>query len=191
MLVRKKISPKPIHGKCDNDVVQPIRCTDAGEILVQQVNSPDLEDIEQCLQGLRSDLSGVINVRNDRPVDVVLDKVKMDGAVTVKPVTVANMPSEMKIQENLHIVQTPVATKVAPFNFSGCGMVVLSQPCRVYAVHLTVYEPLLIEVVDITGEMWTRELKFNLFPLFIQVNKVEVKTREHAEMGGYILYENC
>jgi hypothetical protein len=191
MLIRKKISPKPIHGKCNSDVVQPIRCTDTGEILVQQVNPPDLEEIEQCLQGLRSDLSGTITVRNDRPVDVVLDKIKVDGTVTVEPVTVTNMPSEIKIQEHLHIVQTPVAAKVAPFSFRGYGTVILSKPCRIYSVYLTVYEPTYIEVVGITGEIHTGEFKMDLFPLFIHLDKVEIKTSEYVNAGGYILYENC
>jgi hypothetical protein len=191
MLIRKKINPKPIHGKSNKDVVVPVRCTGEGEVLVQQVNSPDLDNIEQCLYGLRTDLSGIINVRNDRPVDVVLDKVKVDGAVTVEPVTVTNMPNSIKVQENLHIVQTPIAAKVAPFNFHGYGTVVLSKPCRIYSVYLTVYEPTIIELVDITGEMYVKEIKFNLFPQFIQMNKMEIKAHEYVQVGGYILYESC
>jgi hypothetical protein len=207
------IKPRPACGQAGNKVVQPIRCAAGGEVFVHQVNQPDpvgdgvnrknkdgvlaLGDDGQCLRNVRVDPDGTTVVRHDGPIDVTLKKVMVKGTVRIdkevscKPIVVANMPNEMRIQENLHIIQTPVAAKVAPFNFAGYGAVILSRPCRIYSVHLTVYEPTYIELVDITGEMWTRELKFNLFPQFIQVDKLEVKAKEYVEAGGYILYENC
>jgi hypothetical protein len=163
-----------------------------------QVNNPDpLEDLVKFLRNIKFDIDGAILTRQEKPIDTTLKEVGVHGTVEVKntlamePVTVANMPTEMKIQENLHVVQTPVATKVAPFSFDGYGTVILSKPCRVYSIYLTVYEPTFIEIVGITGEIHTGEFKMDLFPLFIQVNKVEIKALEYVKGGGYILYENC
>jgi hypothetical protein len=189
MKIKKKINPKPIHAESNGGDVQPIRCTDTGEVLVHQTNAPSLENVERYLR------EG-ITVHHKQPVDVVLKKIEVEGTVsikdtvTVEPVTVVNMPDEMKVQENLHVVQTPVAIKVAPFSFEGYGAVIIPQPCRVYSVYLTVYEPTFIEVVGITGEIWTGEFKMDLFPLFIQVDKVEVRVKEYVKGGGYILYES-
>jgi hypothetical protein len=156
-----------------------------------------LGDDGKSLRNVRVDPDGTTVVRHDGPVDITLKEVAVHGTVTVdntltvNPVRVSNMPTEMKIQENLHVVQTPVATKVAPFSFEGYDSLILSKPCRIYSVYLTVYEPTFIEVVGITGGMWTREFKMNLFPQFIQVDQLEIKAREHVHVGGYILYENC
>jgi hypothetical protein len=58
----------------------------------------------------------------------------------------------------------------------------------VYSVYLTVYEPTFVELVGITGEMWIKEFKLDLFPLFVQADKVAIATKEYAEVGGYIVY---
>jgi hypothetical protein len=193
--------------------VQPIRCTAGGEVFVHQTNQPRpvgdgvnrknkdgvlvLGDDGKQLRNVRVDPDGTTVVRHDGPVDITLKKVTVDGTVSVKdtitvePIMVANMPTAMKIQENLHVVQTPQATKVAPFSFEGYGSLILSKPCRIYSVYLTVYEPTFIEVVGITGGMWTREFKMNLFPQFIQMDKLEIKAKEYVKAGGYILYGNC
>ena len=191
----------------------PLRRTSTQELMVYQVNQPRLVgdgvnrknkdgilvlgDDGQYLRNIKVAPDGVTVVRHDGPVDVTLEEiivqgvVTVDNTVTVEPVTVANMPDHIRIQENLHVVQTPLEAKVAPFNFSGCGTVILSRPCRIYGVHLTVCEPTFVEIVGITGEMWTKELKLNLFPQFIQVNRLEIETREYVEAGGYVIYEDC
>jgi hypothetical protein len=156
-----------------------------------------LGDDGQYLRNVRVDPDGTTVMRHNGPIDVTLEKVKVEGTVRIdktvecEPIVVANMPTHMQVQEGLNIVQTPVPVKVAPFNFTGYGSVIISQPCRIYSIHLTVYDATYLEIVGITGEMWTRELKFNLFPQFIQVDKVEIKAKEYVNAGGYILYENC
>jgi hypothetical protein len=154
-----------------------------------------LGDDGDHLRNIKVTPDGTTVVRHDGPVDITLKELMVHGTVsvedtiTVEPVVVANMPTEIHVQEGLHIVQTPVATKVAPFSFAGRSSAILSEPCRIYSVYFTVYEPTFIEVVGITGEIWTREFKMNLFPQFIQIDQLEIKAREYVEIGGYILYE--
>jgi hypothetical protein len=155
-----------------------------------------LGDDGNHLRNIKVTPDGTVITRVDGPIDLnlgILDvqgKVRIDNTLTVNPVTVANMPDHIRVQEGLHVTQTPVEAKVAPINFEGYGDVVIPRPCRVYSIHLTVYEPTFVEIVGITGEMWIKEFKLNLFPQFIQMDKVTITTKEYAKVGGYIVYED-
>jgi hypothetical protein len=217
MIVKAKsptpIKPIPVCGQSGNKVVQPIRCTSGGELMVYQVNEPGtvgdgvnrknkdgvltLGDDGHYLRNVRVDPDGTTVVRHDGPIDVTLKELSVQGSVTVdntltvNPVRVSNMPDHIQIQENLHVVQTPMEAQVAPFSFDGYGVVVISQRCKIYSIYITVCEPTLMEIVGITGEIRTKEFKISLFPQFIQMDKVEFKVREYVHGGGYIIYENC
>lgn len=215
-IARKPLKPPKAESalaRTANKKLVPVRCTSAGELMVCPVSQPGLVghgvnrkgkdgilalgDDGQCLRNIKVDPSGATVVRHDGPIDVTLEEVSVQGTVvvdnvvTVNPVIVANMPSHMQIQENLHVVQTPLEAKVAPFSFDGYGAVIISQRCKIYSIYITVCEPTLMEIVGITGEIRTKEFKISLFPQFIQMDKVEFKVREYVHGGGYIIYENC
>jgi hypothetical protein len=119
--------PKSMHAKAGN-VRTPVRCTGRGELEVYQANSPGfvgtginrynkdgvlvLGDDGKCLRNVRVDPDGAVVVRHDQPIDVTLEEVRVNGHVTVDntltvdPVTVANMPDQIRIQEGLHIATT-------------------------------------------------------------------------------------
>lgn len=190
MLVKKKIKPKAIHAESGMNIVRPIHCTDSGELVVYQVNNPDPLNVQL-------DPDGTVVVRDkQRTVNVegvvkTKGTVSVDNTLTVEPVTVSNMPDKIQIQEPLHIQQISIKTKMLPFNFSGCDWLVISNPCKIYSIYLTVREPTFVEIVGITGKMWVKEkFQFNLFPLYVQVNELQIKTTEYVNVGGYVLCEN-
>jgi hypothetical protein len=215
MLIKAKspipTKPRPTCGQAGNKVVQPIRCTADGEVFVYQTNQPKLVgdgvnrknkdgvltlgDDGRHLRNVRVDPDGTTVVRHDGPVEVVphltevVGIVSVDNPVTVNPVTVANMPDHIRVQEDLHVTQNSIEALVAPINFEDYGQIVIDEPCKVYSIHLTVNELTFVEIVGITGEMWTTEFKFSIFPQFIQVNKVAITTKEYAKAGGYVIYE--
>jgi hypothetical protein len=154
-----------------------------------------LGDDGSHLRNIKVTSDGTTVVRHDGPVDVNLDTVSVQGTVTidntltVEPVTVANMPDHIRVQEGLNVVQTPIEAQVAPINFEGYGAMIIPRPCKVYSIYLTVCDPTFVEVVGITGQMWTAEFKFSIFPQFIQMDKVAITTKEYAKAGGYVIYE--
>lgn len=215
MLIKAKSptpnKPEPIRARSIGKKLVPVRCTRSGELMVHQVNQPIqvgdginrknrdgvlvLGDDGQYLRNVHVDPDGTVVTRIDGPVDLNMPVVEVKGTVgvgntlTVNPVKVSNMPEEIRIQENLHVVQVPREVRVAPISFEGYEQVVLSEPCKVYSIHLTVCEVSWIEIPGITGEMFTKEFKIDLFPLFIQLDKLVVKVREWSRVGGYVIYE--
>lgn len=195
MLVKTKTSPKPVHAKHGEDV-QPLSCTPGGELLVHQVNNPDSwEDLVELLHSIKFDANGAILTRQEKPIDVTLKKLSVHGtvdvgnAVTVKPVTVANMPQSIKIQEPLRVVQESIQAKIARIDFEGCGATILDKPAKIYQIHLTVCGPTMVEVVGITGQMYTDRVDMDLFPLYVQVESLRIKIREFLKVGGYVVYD--
>lgn len=216
MIVKAKspipTKPKPVCGQSSGKVVQPVRCTSAGEPMVYQVNEPGtvgdgvnsknkqgflvLGDDGKYLRNHRVDPDGTTVVRVDNPIDVNLPSVievkgtvDIGNSLTVKPIMVLNVPEKVRIQEGLNVVQTPREAKVVPFSFEGHEYTVLTRPCRVFSIHLTVYDPTWVEILRVTGEMFTKEIKINLFPLYVQLEELVIKVREWSKVGGYAIYE--
>lgn len=216
MLVKTKIpapsKPKPVCGQSNNKVVQPIRCTPGGDVMVHQTNQPvpvgngvnrknkdgvlTLGDDGRYLRNYRVEPDGTTVVTVRDPVDVKLPPVievkgtvDIGNSLTVKPIMVLNVPEEIKVQEGLNVVQTSRKAKVVPFSFEGREYVVLTRPCRIYSIHLTVCDPTWIEISHVTGEMFTKEIKIDLFPLYIQLEELVIKVREWSKVGGYAIYE--
>ena len=206
MLIKAK---SPIPSK--TEPVVPVRCLPGGEVMVHQVNQPApvgdginrknkdgvliLGDDGQYLRNVRTDPDGTVVTRVDKPIDLNMPVVTVKGSVTVEntltvdPVTVSNMPKEIRVQEPLDVVQVPIEAKVAPINFEGYGQIVIDEPCKVYSIHLTVIDSTWVEIPGITGPMFTKEFKLNLFPLYIRLNKLAVTVKEWSKVGGYVIYE--
>jgi hypothetical protein len=76
-----------------------------------------LGDDGRYLRNVRVDPDGTVVTRVDKPVDLNMPTVKVEGSVgiegsvTVDPVTVTNMPEEIRVQENLHVIQVPRDTR--------------------------------------------------------------------------------
>lgn len=196
MIVKQKTSPKPVYAE-SGEGIQPLRCTSEGELVVHQVNNPEpLDDFVKLLRSIWLDPDGAMVVRDkDRTVSVegvvkTEGKVCVENTLTMNPVMVSNMPDKIQIQEPLCIAQMPLETMVAPIDFEGYESVILEEPARIYQIHLTVCEPTIVEVVGITGSMYTDRIDINLFPLFVSVEELIIKVRESSLVGGYVIYDN-
>lgn len=215
MLIKTKSptpnKPEPIRARSIGKKLVPVRCLQGGELAVHQVNQPPsvgngvnhknkdgtlfLGDDGKYLRNVRVDPNGTVVTRIDEPVDLNMPVVEVEGTVsventlTVNPVSVSNMPEEIRVQENLHVVQVPREVRVAPISFEGYEQVVLSEPCRIYSIHLTVNGLTWIEIPGFAGEMSTREFKIDLFPLFVQLDELVIRVREWSTVGGCAIYE--
>jgi hypothetical protein len=155
-----------------------------------------LGDDGQYLRNVRVLPDGTLPTQVVNPVDVnlppvieVKGTVDIGNSLTMKPVMVLNVPEEIRVQENLNVVQTSQEAKVVPVSFEGRVAVVIPHPCKIFSIHLTVCEPTWIEIPGITGEMYTKDFTMNLFPLFIQVDRLVVKVREYSRIGGHVICE--
>ena len=202
---------EPIRAQCNNRVVQPIRCTSAGELMVHQINQLPavaggvnrknkdgilaLGDDGKALRNIRVDPDGTVVTRNEQPVNVIPRTIQVEGTVSLKepveckPITVANIPTCVRVQENLNVVPVTREVNTYPFHFVGREFE-LNLKCHLYTLYFSVSRKTFVEILGITGEMYVDEFKLNLFPMFLPIDKLTIKTREHVEVGGYILYEN-
>ena len=195
MIVKTEVKPKPVCAESDADVVQPLICTTEGELLVHQVNQPEV----LALSDLLVDPDGTLVIRSEQPVDIVHEAidvvrtVKLDAPVECRPVTVANMPHCVRIQDSVDVVQVPHPVKVAVIDFEGNEGQVLSGLHNVYAVHFTAKsrfrEDVLIRIVGVTGEMFLKEFTLNLLPSCLQIEDLTIICTEYVKVGGYVLYD--
>jgi hypothetical protein len=154
-----------------------------------------LGDDGRYLRNHRVDSDGTAVVRVEKPVDInmpvveVRGTVEVNNALTVNPVNVSNMPDQIRVQEPLRVTQEPREAKVIPISIEGHGQVIIDEPCKVYSIYLTVDDPTWVQILGVTGEMFTKEFKVDLFPLYIKLNKLVVTVKEWSVVGGYVICE--
>ena len=154
-----------------------------------------LGDDGEYLRNVRTDPDGTVVTRVDKPVDLNMPVVEVKGTVRVEntlttdPVVVSNMPKEIRVQEPLNVIQAPIEARVAPISFEGYEQVVIDEPCKVYSIYLTVDDSTWVEILGVTGKMFTKEFKIDLFPLYIELYKLTVVVKEWSKVGGYVVYE--
>lgn len=194
MIVKAKppepIKPKPVCGQTGNKVVQPIRCTASGEVMVYQAPGTVGDGVNRKnkdgVLALGDDGNHLrnIKVRSDGAVVTCLDE-SVEVVVTQAPLEVLNMPSTIGVDGVVTTTPLPEEVRMIPFSFDGHG-IVIEGPLMIYSVQLIVNESSTVEVVGMMGAVYTNRISIDLSPHFIRLDKLEIKTREHVCVGGYI-----
>jgi len=205
--------PEPMHGQSGFKNTVPVRCTQDGELLVYQTNNPlnkvghglnrknkdgvlVLGDDGRYLRNLRVDPDGTLVTRIEKPemppVLSVQGTVRIENEkLDINPVTVTNIPTEMRIaQEFLQVKQVQHQVEVIPVSHCGHESVIVEGPCLVRSIFLVAPHPVDMKIQGITGNMHLKEFKMEFpFPLTFEAEELRLITKEWVSVGGYVICE--
>ena len=205
--------PEPIHGRSGFKGTVPVRCTQDGELLIYQVNNPlnrvghgvnhknkdgilVLGDDGNYLRNLRVDPDGTLVTRIEKPempsVLSIQGTVRIENEkLDVNPVTVTNIPSEMRIaQEFLQVKQAQHQVEIIPVSHCGHESVIIDEPCLVRSIFLAAPYLVNMQIQGITGAMYLKELRIEApFPSTFKVEELKLITEEWVSVGGYVICE--
>jgi len=205
--------PEPMHGQSGFKNTVPVRCTQDGELLVYQTNNPlnkvghglnrknkdgvlVLGDDGRYLRNLRVDPDGTLVTRIEKPemppVLSVQGTVRIENEkLDINPVTVTNIPTEMRIaQEFLQVKQVQHQVEVIPVSHCGHESVIVEGPCLVRSTFLVAPHPVDMQIQGITGVMHLKEFRMEApFPLTFKAEELRLITKEWVSVGGYVICE--